>query len=86
VIGAPFLNRGYSYGFASSVGHPRLDSVELLIYDGMRIYPRHWCYITGLSGQGQPCWEMVNIMGKPYKTNYEIYIYKIYFSIDFLLH
>jgi hypothetical protein len=27
VTGTPYLNRGHSYGFASSVGHLRLDSV-----------------------------------------------------------
>jgi len=41
VTSAPYLNRCHSYGFASSVGHPRTDSVGLLVYDGMRIYPGH---------------------------------------------
>jgi hypothetical protein len=27
----------HGYGFASSVGHTRSDSVGLLVYDGMRI-------------------------------------------------
>jgi hypothetical protein len=29
-------NGGHGYSFASTVGHSRLDSVELLVYDGMR--------------------------------------------------
>lgn len=37
VIGAPFMNGVYGYGFASSVGHPMSDSVGLLVYDGMSI-------------------------------------------------
>jgi hypothetical protein len=35
VIDAPCLNEGHDYEFTSSVGHPRLDSVRLLVYDGM---------------------------------------------------
>lgn len=35
VTDAPCWNRGHSYKFASSVGHPRSDSVGLLVYDGM---------------------------------------------------
>lgn len=36
VIGTPFANGGRGYGFASSLGHPRSDSVRLHVYDGMR--------------------------------------------------
>jgi hypothetical protein len=35
VTGSPFINGGHGYGFASSVGHPRSDSVGLLVYDSM---------------------------------------------------
>jgi hypothetical protein len=35
VTSAPCLNGGHAYGFVSSVGHPRLDLVGLLVYDGM---------------------------------------------------
>jgi hypothetical protein len=31
----PPLNGGHGYDFTSSVGHLRLDSVGLLVYDGM---------------------------------------------------
>jgi hypothetical protein len=31
------LNRGHNYEFASSVSHPILDLVRLLVYDDMRI-------------------------------------------------
>jgi hypothetical protein len=45
VTGTPFMNGGYDYGygygFANNVGHPRLDSVELLVYDGVRTYLGH---------------------------------------------
>jgi hypothetical protein len=30
---------GHCYDFASSVGHPQSDLVELLVYDDMRQYP-----------------------------------------------
>jgi hypothetical protein len=36
VTGVPFTNGGRGYGFDCSVGHPRSDSVELLVYNGMR--------------------------------------------------
>jgi hypothetical protein len=54
---ASCLNEGHGYGFASSVGHPRTDSVELLVYDGMRTYPEHRCCITGPTRQRQPYQE-----------------------------
>jgi hypothetical protein len=38
VTGAPCLNEGHSYGFASSVAHPRSDLVRLLVYDGMHTF------------------------------------------------
>jgi len=50
VIGAPFTNGGYGYGFASSVGYTMLDSVELLVNDVSIQYPGHGCCITGLLG------------------------------------
>jgi hypothetical protein len=38
MTGAPCSNEGHDYGFASSVGHLRSDSVGLLVYDdGMLI-------------------------------------------------
>jgi hypothetical protein len=55
VIGALRLNGSYGYGFASSVGHPRLDSAELLVNDYMYTYLGHWCYVIGPLGQSQPC-------------------------------
>jgi hypothetical protein len=64
---APCLNGGHDYGFANSVGHLRLNSIELLVYEGMRRYPRHWYCITGPSGQCQPCWEWVNILNRRYE-------------------
>jgi hypothetical protein len=82
VTGAPCLNGGHNYGFASSVGHPRSDSVGLLVYDGKRTYPEHQCCITSLSGQCQPYWEGVNILGIPYEMNYDIYVnQKVYFCM-----
>jgi len=36
VTNVPFMNRGHHYGFASSVGHPRSNSVRLLVNDGIR--------------------------------------------------
>jgi len=53
VTGAPCLNRGHGYDFASSVGHLRLELVRLLVYDSMRTYPGHQCCIIGLSRQRQ---------------------------------
>jgi hypothetical protein len=32
---APCLNGGHSYSFASCMGHPRSNSIVLLVYDGM---------------------------------------------------
>jgi hypothetical protein len=43
------LNGGHGYGFASSVGHPWLESIGLLVYDGMCTYSRCRCCITGPS-------------------------------------
>jgi hypothetical protein len=63
VTNAPCLNGGHSYGFLNSVGHPRSDSVGLLVDDGMCTYSGHRCYITGPLGQLQPCWEGVNYPG-----------------------
>jgi hypothetical protein len=85
VIGAPCLNGGHGYGFASIVGHPRSDSVGLLVYDGMRTYQGHRCCITDPPGQRQPCQEGVNILGRLYKTNYDIYIYIYIYRIHFSL-
>jgi hypothetical protein len=68
------LEWGHNYGFASRVSHLRSDSVGLLVYDGMCTYPEHRCYIIGPSGQRQPSWERVNILGIPYEIEY-IYIY-----------
>jgi len=82
VTGTPCLNGGHNYGFASNVGHPRSDSVELLVYDGKRTYPEHQCCITSLSGQCQPYWKGVNILGIPYGMNYDIYVnQKVYFCM-----
>jgi len=63
--GTPYLNEGYSYGFASSMGHTRSDFVGLLVYDCMHTYSKHRYCIIGLSGQCQSCWEWVNILGRP---------------------
>lgn len=38
VNNAPCLNGSDNYGFTSSIGHPMSNSVELLVYDDMRIY------------------------------------------------
>jgi hypothetical protein len=43
------LDGDHSYGFASSMGHPRSNSVGQLVYDDMRTYPGHRCCITSLS-------------------------------------
>jgi hypothetical protein len=37
VIGASYPSESHGYEFASSMGHPRLDSVGLLVCDGMHI-------------------------------------------------
>jgi ribosomal protein S6E (S10) len=55
------LNGDHNQGFTSSMGHLRSDSVELLVYDGMRTYPGYQCCITGHTRQRQPCRERVNI-------------------------
>jgi len=39
VTSSPYLNGGHGYNFASNMGHPRSDLVDLLVYDGMRTYP-----------------------------------------------
>jgi hypothetical protein len=39
---------GHHYGFASNIGHPRLNSIGLLVYDDMRQYSRHRYCTTGL--------------------------------------
>jgi hypothetical protein len=39
MTGVPCLNGDHSYGFASSMGHPRLNLVGQLVYDDMRTYP-----------------------------------------------
>jgi hypothetical protein len=51
VTGALCLNMSHGYGFSNSVGYPKSDSVGLLVYDSMCIYPGHWFCITSLSGQ-----------------------------------
>ncbi len=75
VTGTPCLIVGHNYGFASSVGHPRSDSVGLLVYDGMRTYPGHRSCIIGSSRQRQPCQERVNILSRLYEINYDLYVY-----------
>jgi hypothetical protein len=50
VIRAPCLNGGHGYKFASSVCHPRLDSVGLLVYEDMCTYPGHRCCIIRPTG------------------------------------
>jgi hypothetical protein len=67
VIGAPFTNRGQGYGFATSVCHPRSDSVGLLVYDAMRtiseaplLYYRSLRTAPNLS-------EGINILSRPYR-------------------
>jgi hypothetical protein len=50
----------------SSVSHPRSDSVELLVMDSRLQHPGHRCYATYPLRQRQPCWEGVNISGRPY--------------------
>jgi hypothetical protein len=57
--------------------------VRIPIYDSMCTYPGHMCCIIGSSGQRQPCREGVNILDRPYEMNYDIYVYKIYFSMIF---
>jgi hypothetical protein len=74
VTAASCLNGGHGYGFASSVGHLRSDSVWLLVYDNMHTYLGHQCCIIGPLGQRQPCRERVNILGRPYRMKYDIYI------------
>jgi hypothetical protein len=53
VTGAPCLNGGHVYDFASSVGHLRSDFVGLLVYDSMHTYPGHRCCILDLSRECQ---------------------------------
>jgi hypothetical protein len=36
---------------ASSVGDPKLEQVEVLVDDGMRVSLGYWCCTTGLIGQ-----------------------------------
>jgi hypothetical protein len=65
VTDTPSLDGVHGYGFGSSVGHPRLDSDGLLVNDGIRTYPGHWCCITGPSRQCKPYHEWVKILGRP---------------------
>jgi hypothetical protein len=44
----------HHYGFASSMGDSRLDSVRLLVYDGMQQYSRHRYFTMGPTGQCTP--------------------------------
>jgi hypothetical protein len=81
VTGAPYLNVGHGYGFASSVDHPRLDSIRQLIYDNMCTYLGHRCCITGPSRQRQPCQLGVNVLSRSYGMNYDKYAYKYFFSM-----
>ena len=55
---------GHHYSFACNVGHlrSRLNSVKLLVYDGMRQYPEYQYCITDLIGQYQPEWNEVKGM------------------------
>jgi hypothetical protein len=64
VINAPFTNGGHGDGFASSVAHPRSNSVELLVYDGMHIIS--WASVLYYRSLGslQPCKKGVNILGR----------------------
>jgi hypothetical protein len=54
VTSALRLNGSYDYGFASSMGHSRLDSARLLVYDDMHTYLGHPCCIIDPSRQPQP--------------------------------
>jgi hypothetical protein len=65
LTGTPCLNEGHGCCFANIVGHPRLDSIGLLVCDSMHTYLGHRCCITGPLGQCQPCREGVNILGRP---------------------
>jgi hypothetical protein len=51
----------------SGVGHPRSDSVGLLMMNGSVQYIGHWCCITGPLGQRKPYQEGVKILGIPYR-------------------
>jgi hypothetical protein len=48
------VRMGHYYRFTSSVGHPRLDSVGLLVHDGMQQYQGHRYCTTGPSRKCQP--------------------------------
>jgi hypothetical protein len=73
------LEWGHDYNYASIMDQSRSDLVRLLLYDGMRTNPGHQCCITGPSGQRQLSWEGVNILGRPYGMNFDIYVYKYIF-------
>jgi hypothetical protein len=72
VTNAPCLNRGNSYSFASSIGHPMSNSVGLLVYDDMRTYPGHLCCITCPSGQRQPARKRLISWVEHMELNYDV--------------
>jgi hypothetical protein len=45
---APCLNEGHGYSFACSVGHPRLNSIGLLVYGSMRTLSKELMYYRSL--------------------------------------
>jgi hypothetical protein len=73
------MDWGHGYDFTSSVSHPRLDSVGLLVYDGMWQCLGHQYYTTSPLGQCQPYQEGVKGLDRPYGRmiwlNDYIYIY-----------
>jgi len=91
LTGIPCLNESHSYGFASRLGHLKSDLVGLLVYDGMSTYPGLQCCITSPSRQCKPCWEGVNILGRPYEIElwdgtldisiYTLYLFYIHYHL-----
>jgi hypothetical protein len=64
-----FKWRGYGYGFTSSVGHLRSDSVGLLAYDGIRkIYGASVLYYKALgTAPTLQKKKMIKGLDRPYK-------------------
>jgi hypothetical protein len=67
VTDAPWLNLGHDFGLdSSSVGHPRSNSIGLVVYEGMSTLSGASVLYIHSSGQCQPCRKGFNILGRPY--------------------
>jgi hypothetical protein len=64
VIDTQFTNGGHGYDFDSSVGHPKLNSIELLVYDDMCTISKALVLYYRPSGSLQLYKKGVNILSR----------------------